>query len=77
MSSSPALQPQHGAGGKSVVDELADETVVEDEPNSCADVTPVGDVDKSCDVQLPVDMSAWSSTDSESTGISEKFPPGN
>ena len=97
MSSSPALQPQRGAGGKSVadetaievvVDELADETAVEDEAIACKVVTAGDDVGKSCDVQLPGDMvesfcnvetivDVWSSSDSESTGISEKSRLGN
>ena len=70
MSSSPALQPQRGAGGKSVVDEtvieaagvktvldeLAEETAVGDEAIACNVATAVDNVGKSCDVQLPVDI---------------------
>ena len=88
MSSSPALQPQRGAGDKSVVNELADETVVDDEAIACDVVTPDDDVDKSCDVQLLGDMvesfcnveiivDVRSSSDSGSTGISEKSRLGN
>ena len=70
MPSSPTLQPQRGVGGKSVVDEavievagvktvldeLAEETVVGDEVIACNVVTAVDDVGKSCDVQLPGDI---------------------
>ena len=79
MSSSPALQPQRGAGGKSsldelavgelVVDKLADETAV-DAHSVCNDEAPVEAEAKFC-VEIAVDV--WSSTDSESTGISAKF----
>ncbi len=97
MPSSPTLQPQRGAGGKSVVnenafevvvDELAEETAVEDEAIACNVVTAGDEVGKSCDVQLPGDMvesfcngetivDVRSSDDSESTGISEKSRLGN
>jgi hypothetical protein len=75
MSSSPTLQPQRGAGGKSsldelavvelVVDKLADEIAVDAHREA-----PVEAEAKFC-VEIAVDV--WSSTDSESTGISAKF----
>ena len=87
MPSSPNLQPQRGAGVKSVVDEtvddeivvgkLVDETAVEDEAIACDVVTPGDDADISCDVQLPVHIVVGSSTDSGSTEISDKTRFGN
>ena len=52
MPSSPTLQPQRGAGGKSaadktVVDKLVDETAVEVEATACDVETPDEGVDKS------------------------------
>ena len=86
MPSSPVLQPQRGTRGmifssllmlNSCVTELVDKAVVEDETSPRAVVTPGDDVDKLCNVQLPVDIAVRSSTDSESTEISEKSRFGN
>ena len=47
MPSSPTLQTQRGAEGKSVVDELVDEAGVDAEAIVCDVVTPGDDVDRS------------------------------